>query len=161
MLAKFPITIDGMACHRNNLVNRFVSLAFEPEAEAQNFFEFSFDVRDLVYVFPPPKLIWPTLCHLANCGAKAVVIWPMWPSIPSFSKLIRNFHLPNCVCNFTIIQTRFIYEKEAQRRIYADKNTTLVLEIDTKVPKPLDTGYNLATCVLRGCQFCLGGEGVD
>ena len=146
-----------MASYHNNLVKRYVSLAWEPEALAQNFFEFRFHAREFVYVFPPPKLIWPCLKHLNNCNAKGVVIWPMWPSIPAFSKMINNYHLPNCVLDFNIIKSRYIYVKEASRRIYADNITTLVIQFDMTTPNPLCTSYTLHTCVIRGCSHCVGG----
>ena len=57
VLGSNPVTIDTMATYRNRVVPRYVSLAFEVEAEGLNFFEHRFAQNDYIYIFPPPRLI--------------------------------------------------------------------------------------------------------
>ena len=58
VLANYNITLDVMASHQNNVVARYFSLAFKPEALGRNSFEQSIGTGEFLWFFPPPGLLW-------------------------------------------------------------------------------------------------------
>ena len=70
VLAYYSFAIDSMASFKNIVVSRYISLAYEPEALAQNFFEFTFDEKEFIWFFPPMRIFWYGLLHLKNCRSR-------------------------------------------------------------------------------------------
>ena len=75
VLTNYSFTIDSMAPFRNCIVPRYVSLAYEPDASAQNFFEFTFDKKEFVWFFPPMRIFWYCLTHLKNWERRRVGVF--------------------------------------------------------------------------------------
>lgn len=73
----WELTVDGMASARNKLLPRFWSLVREPGAAGVNFF-----VQDLAqeipWINPPFNLVFKTLMHIKEQGARALVVLPQW-----------------------------------------------------------------------------------
>ena len=78
------------------MVSRYISLAYEPEAVANNFFEQSIDLYEFVWFFPPMMIIWNGLVHLHNYKSSGVGVFVMWTAIPLYSMFIKNCHLSAC-----------------------------------------------------------------
>ena len=54
--ANYTFTLDCLASHKNAVCKRFFSLAYEPEAEAQDFFQQRISRREFCWYFPPHNI---------------------------------------------------------------------------------------------------------
>ena len=86
---RYPFTIDCFATRDNRMCKRFFSAAWEYECEAVNFFRQQISPEEFCWVFPHPRLTSKTIGHLADCGARGVMLLICLPSMPGF---FRVFH---------------------------------------------------------------------
>ena len=75
------MSVDRMASRANTRLARFNSVSsIDPAAEGFSAFSVDWSAEPLSYVFPPFAFIPRVLQHVKECGARAVVIVPEWPS---------------------------------------------------------------------------------
>ena len=62
---------------------------------------------ELYFVHPHPRHLWAALLHLAEYGAKAVVILHIWPGLATTNLFIIKEHLPAAVVDRLGLQPFF------------------------------------------------------
>ena len=77
----FP-DIDLFASKNNFQINPYVSWGPDPNATYVNAFHIHWSQFNLVYIFPPFRLLNRVLRKIINEKAKAIVIAPDWPAQP-------------------------------------------------------------------------------
>ena len=94
------ITVDAFASHENTLVPRFFARYAEPMAEAEDAFsvgDWGCSLcpscncwhREVLFAYPPTKLIPRFIAKARADGARAVVVVPLAVSAPYWARLLR------------------------------------------------------------------------
>ena len=154
ILDNFPISIDLMASHSNRLVERYFAQAYEPESAGWNFFQQPISKEEFSYIFPPPQLYWYTVQHLEKWKSRGIGVIPLWKSLPWYSLLVVNNHLPAFIQYFKLEKLRFVWDDSARTAI-GGSSWTLLYKFNFDIVKPLETSFQAKNCLLKGCNFCI------
>ena len=84
---RFPLTLDCLATRQNRIVPRYFSAAFELEALGIDFFKQHISKEEFCWVFPHPRLMSKVLNHLADQGARGILLLVCLPSSVAFSRV--------------------------------------------------------------------------
>jgi hypothetical protein len=109
----YCLSIDRFATRSNTRLKRFNSISsVDPNAEAWSAFETAWgagkDGREISYAFPPFFLIGRVLQHIRQCGAKAVIIVPQWPSQSWWVNLAA------IAVNYVTLSRRPVFERPSE-----------------------------------------------
>ena len=137
---RYPFTIDCFATRDTRMCKRFFSAAWEYECEAVNFFRQQISPDEFCWVFPHPRLTAKTIGHLADCGARGVMLLICLPSMPGFFRVFHGGKVARFVKNFFRIFPSWVPPPGVESSFFRGpaRQKVFLIEFDLGVINPLD-----------------------